>query len=420
MKKYILLTLSLLMLLPIMTGCGRKKLDEPIELIIANDIHYISPTLVDYTAYDIVGEVHPISRDGKIVHYIPEITDAFLAEVIEKRPKALILAGDLTMNGALVSHEELVKKLEAVKDTGVDVLIIPGNHDVDKTAVDYSGEELKEAPAADSAKYIELYEPLMPQTVSRDESSQSFVYEASRELWVLMLDTNTYGQNYVKDTTLAWVEEQLSEARSKNIDVIAVSHQNLYAHSTMLSFGYRLYNADKLLELYEKYEVRCNFSGHIHIQSIIDDAKVPEIVTSSMAITGTHYGKIVYNGKQIDYSAESVNVSAYAQNQSWDNPDMIDFAKYAEDYFKLCARLQVSADGDISKEKYTPSEITVMKDTYAEINTAYFEGRPIDEKAHKDGVSLWRLDKDSFVAKYIDSMLETGKKDHRSIKIKLK
>ena len=420
MKKYISLVLSLLLLIPIMTGCGRKKLEEPIELIIANDIHYISPTLVNYTAHNAVEEIDPISRDGKIVHYIPEITDAFLAEVIEKQPKALIISGDLTMNGALVSHEELVKKLLAVKDAGVDVLVIPGNHDVDRTAVDYSGDELKEAPATDSAKFIELYAPLNPESVSRDEVSQSFIYEASKELWVLMLDTNTYGQNFVKDTTLTWVEEQLAKAQDKKIDVIAVSHQNLYAHSTMLSFGYQLYNADKLRELYEKYDVRCNFSGHIHIQSIIDNVEVPEIVTSSMAITGTHYGKILYNGKQIDYSAESVNVSAYAQKQGWDNPDMIDFAKYAEDYFKLCARLQVSADGDIANNKYTAEETNLMKDTYAAINTAYFEGRPINEKAHKDGISLWRHDKDNFVAKYIDSMLESGKKDHRFIKITLK
>ena len=79
MKKYISLVLSLLLLIPIMTGCGRKKLDEPIELIIANDIHYISPTLVNYTAHNAVEEIDPISRDGQIVHYIPEITDAFLA-----------------------------------------------------------------------------------------------------------------------------------------------------------------------------------------------------------------------------------------------------------------------------------------------------------------------------------------------------
>ena len=99
---------------------------------------------------------------------------------------------------------------------------------------------------------------------------------------------------------------------------------------------------------------------------------------------------------------------------------MIDFAKYAEDYFKLCARLQVSADGDIANNKYTAEETDLMKDTYAAINTAYFEGRPINEKAHKDGISLWRHDQDNFVAKYIDSMLESGKKDHRFIKITLK
>ena len=81
MKRTLSLLLSILLLLPSLASCGRRKLDEAIEFIIANDIHYISPTLLGD------GEFfrNPTGRaDGKVVHYITDITDAFIAEVIEK------------------------------------------------------------------------------------------------------------------------------------------------------------------------------------------------------------------------------------------------------------------------------------------------------------------------------------------------
>lgn len=81
MKRTLSFLISILLLLPCLASCGRQKLDEPIELIIANDIHYISTSLLGD------GEFfkNPTGRaDGKVVHYITDITDAFIAEVIEK------------------------------------------------------------------------------------------------------------------------------------------------------------------------------------------------------------------------------------------------------------------------------------------------------------------------------------------------
>ncbi len=416
MKRKLALLLSAVILLPLLASCGRRKLDEPIELIIANDIHYISPSLLSEDGS--IAEGAQYSRDGKVVHYVSEITDAFLSEVIEKKPKALLIAGDLTLSGARTSHDELVGKLTAVKEAGVDILVIPGNHDVDKTAVDYSGEELKETESLDSTGYAELYAPLMPDTVSRDSESQSFVYEAGEKLWVLMLDTNIYGQGFAKDSTLEWTEEMLSKAQSEGIDVIAVSHQNLYAHSDMLSFGYQMYNADKLIELYKKYGVVCNFSGHIHIQSIIDDEELPEIATSALSITGLHYGKITYNGKQIEYSAESVNVSAYAESIGAADENLLRFTDYATEFFESTA--MSSAKDSLVGQGLSEADIDLMANTYAKINSAYFEGRAIDASLYEDGLALWRSKSDSFIARYIESMLSTCAKDHRQITIKLK
>jgi len=416
MKKFIALFLAAVILLPILASCGRKKLDEPIEFIIANDIHYISPSLLGDENSDLDGVQY--SRDGKIVHYISEITDAFINEVIEKKPKALILAGDLTLNGARLSHEELVGKLKSVKDAGIDVLIIPGNHDVDKTAVDYSGEKPQEAEALDSNGFIELYAQLMPDGIDCDPSSQSFIYKAAEKLWILMLDTNIYGQCYAKDLTLDWVEEKLKAAQADKIDVITVSHQNIYAHSELLSFGYQLYNADKLISLYEKYGILCNLSGHIHLQSIVDNKSVPEIATSSLAITGTHYGMISYDGRELAYRAESLNVSAYANKMGFDNADLLDFSKYATSFFEEIASKQAAeslAGSGISEEN-----IAIMAETYAKINSAYFEGKPIDKSEYSAGLEQWELYiEESFIAKYIMSMLKNPDGGGLEITIKI-
>lgn len=44
--------------------------------------------------------------DGKVVTYIDQITDAFLDEVVKLRPDALVLSGDLTLNGEKASHKD--------------------------------------------------------------------------------------------------------------------------------------------------------------------------------------------------------------------------------------------------------------------------------------------------------------------------
>ncbi len=403
MKKRIIAACLIFVLLLPLSSCGLASEDE-ITIMIANDLHYISPDLLGD------GEFfrNPQSRaDGKLVHYSLEITDAFIAEVIEKKPQALILAGDLTLNGAKLSHSELSAKLMQIKDSGIDLLIIPGNHDFDKTAVDYSGEELKAAEASTSADFYAFYDPLLPETLSREEGTFNYIYEASEDLWVLMLDSNTYAECYVTDSTFAWIEENLKKAKDADIDVIAVSHQNVYAHSDMLSFGYQLYNGSNLLALYEQYGVKCNFSAHVHIQSITGK-KLPEIVTSSLIVTGLHYGEIVSSRGKITYTAQSLVIDEAVEGFS-------SYGEYATHYFEKIAKDQ--ARTALSESGFTADEIELMAKTYAEINSAYFEGRKIKEKDYAQGIELWRMQSDAFISKYIESMLGAIDKE-QNIRIK--
>ena len=73
--------------------------------------------------------------DGKLTGYTPQLLEAFIDEVIELHPDALVLGGDVTFNGEKQSHIDLSERLRRVQDAGVQVLMMPGNHDLSKSQV---------------------------------------------------------------------------------------------------------------------------------------------------------------------------------------------------------------------------------------------------------------------------------------------
>ena len=97
------------------------------NIMLGTDIHYFSDSLTDGgPRFQEMVEY----GDGKVVTYIDQITDAFLDEVVKLRPDALVLSGDLTLNGEKASHKDLAEKLHRVENNGIPVLVIPGNHDI--------------------------------------------------------------------------------------------------------------------------------------------------------------------------------------------------------------------------------------------------------------------------------------------------
>ena len=396
----------------------QKHTQEPFSIIIATDIHYLSP---DYR-----GEYfkEPSSMfDGKVIHYSPEYFDAFLAEIIEKKPKALILSGDITLNGSLKSHEEVAKKLSYVQDCGIDVLVIPGNHDVHSIAGDYTPEEPIVVESAYAEDFMKIYENFGPsQALNKDTNTFSYIYEASPTLRILMIDTNSLGKGLVPADTLSWMETQLKDAKRAGADVIAVSHHNLHIHNELLYFSYQMYNADEVLALYEKYDVKLSLSGHIHVQSIVSaetapGTTVPEIAVGALSVCGTPYGELTYNGKELSYKTVKTDVSSYALAQNWTDENLLNFNNYSYWYFEEVARLQ-TFEGYKDSELET-DKIQLLANTFAKINSAYFVGDDIDTDTLSAGIDLWSKNENGFFYKYIQSMLAEDKVNNQTITIRL-
>lgn len=390
-----------------------KQTQSPISIIVASDMHYLSP---DYRG-EYFKEPNAMF-DGKVIHYSSEYFDAFLAEVIEKHPQALILSGDITLNGSQKSHQEVTSKLKKVQEAGIDVLVIPGNHDLHTAAGDYTPEEPLLVEGTDAALFTQMYETFGPaQAISRDENSFSYVYEATPYLRILMIDTNTDVKCQVGSETLTWIENELKKAKAAGADVIGVTHQNLHIHNELLYFSYQLYNADKLFALFEKYDVDLNLSGHIHVQSIVTDSTVPEIAVGSLAICGTPYGELLYDGKQISYTTAKTKVSDYALANGWNDENLLDFENYSMFYFEEVGRLQNYAS--FSETDLTEEEKSLLADTFAKINALYFLGEPFDITEFSDGIALWKKQENDFTSQYIETMIKEAEVGNQTLTIKL-
>ena len=95
----------------------------------------------------------------------------------------------------------------------------------------------------------------------------------------------------VPSETLAWIADQLEQAKRSGCRVIAVSHQNLLDHSSLISTGFTIDNAEAAPAPETEWPVLCHLSGHIHMQHMAKSASgLCDIATSSLAVSPNQYG----------------------------------------------------------------------------------------------------------------------------------
>lgn len=408
MVKNVALILCCLMLLPL--SCSYAG-SEDVRVIVATDLHYLAPELTDGgPLYHRLIE----NGDGKVMAYSEELIEAFLQQVIDRKPDALILSGDLTFNGERKSHEELAEKLARVEQSGISVFVIPGNHDLNNpNAASYFGEGYRRVDSTSSQEFRAIYYPYgYEDAIARDSESSSYVVPVSSELRILMVDVNaTYPQGEVPEKTVVWIGDQLARAQRDGCRVIAVSHQNLFDHSSLISSGFTISNADALYSCYENSPVICNLSGHIHMQHMRKSKlDMWDIATSALSVSPNQYGMVILSDESLTYRTEVVDVSAWAREQEMDDPNLLSFADYAEGFFKDTARRQALR---VLANDAAPEQLA---DFFSEINAAYFAGHMdlfiVDEQI----LSRWQR-QTAFLARYLDSIVQEPRRNHCELTI---
>lgn len=411
MKKIILL-MAVILCMPVISSCTKEegRNTPSFTLIHASDLHYIADELTDHgkSFTDLLNQ-----GDGKLTFYCDELTEAFLSEVIDQKPDALVISGDLTFNGAVQSHKALAEKLKKVEAAGIDVFVLSGNHDVyNHNAASFAKDSYTFVPHAESEDFKEIYADFgFDEAIAQDQTSLSYVVQLNENTRLLMLDTNSKDTPCgIADSSLLWVEKQLKDAKEAGQYMLAFSHQNLMQHS-MFKRGYVIQGAEEIIRLFEAYGVELSLCGHLHMQHTMTKDTLTEIAVSSLAVTPCQYGLLQAEKGSLTYQTQSVDVEAWAKEQGSQDENLLNFKDYAQSYMDAMTTRQ--SYHQLIQSDFTPEEQQLMIDYACKANRAYFAGdmsgflNENDEKAFK----LWESS-DTFSAAYIASMAEEFGKNH--------
>ncbi len=263
---------------PLIGGINDHYNFNPGELKIAvlSDLHYMDPSLLreDGSAFQMY-----LMQDRKLLAESSAILDEIINELLVEKPDLVLISGDLTKDGELVSHQAVIKQLRILEANRIKVLVVPGNHDINNPdAVLFDGDNTEPVPNISPEQFSSLYaEYGYGSAIARDPNSLSYISEPFKNFFVLAIDANEYYDNTseysvtagkIKDATMDWITSQLASLKSKKgKTVIGMMHHGVIEHfmgESVIFPDYlvddRFTRADELMQA----GLKVIFTGHFH------------------------------------------------------------------------------------------------------------------------------------------------------------
>jgi predicted MPP superfamily phosphohydrolase len=260
-----------------------------------------------------------LAEDRKMLAESTEIMQAAIDAIKNESASFVLLAGDMTKDGELSSHELVVNYLEQLEAAGKQVYVVPGNHDINNGAsVRYVGDIMERVPNITPAEFAEMYKDFgYKEALYRDPSSLSYVAELQPGLWLLALDGCRYAENVENEepitdgkfsvATMDWIEDMLEKTALGNKAVIVMVHHGVIEHYVGQEKNYGDYLLDdypEISKLFATYNARLVFTGHYHAQDITEarwtapDKFVFDIETGSLVTYPSPYRIVTIDSSQ--------------------------------------------------------------------------------------------------------------------------
>ena len=320
---------ALLIVALLLTGCAveteivvpeNTPLPEPegLRIAVASDLH-LNPDNTEK------------GEEVYAVLYSPELLDALLWDARQQEAEILLLTGDLVNDGKQHRLDLLAEKLHQAEETGMDVYVLPGNHD------------LGPATQTDFAATLEDFG--FAEAFSRDPASLSYCVIRDG-LMILMMDTGGYGARcidlpgaeipesedaFFSEKTLSWVERMLKTAGERDLHVLCAGHYNLLTDiSRQPESGFFVENGPQFADLLREYRVPLYLSGHMHTRGYYRENGLSELLTEYLLSYPTGYSILDLTESGIGYQPRRVNVDAWAVETGEEDPHLIGFAAWQQ------------------------------------------------------------------------------------------
>lgn len=404
------------------------------RIVIATDIHYLAKSLSGNRGKSF--QEYVMAGDGQVLQHGWEILDAFIEDMLADPPDLIIMSGDLTLNGEWKSHMELAQKLGRLKAAGIQVLVIPGNHDINNPeARSFSKDGADRTETITAGEFAEIYADFGYEAAdSKDSASLSYVYELDDYYRIMMLDSCQYEPEnqiggMIKDGTYDWMEEQLEEAWEQGAQVITVSHHNLHDQSGVSREFYdncTIEHNEELVQVLSDWQVRLHLSGHLHLQHYMEDSGIYEIVTGSLVMAPCQYGelKIMEDGTYA-YTGKKVDVDGWAARHVYKNRELADFTQFSENFLRKVTYKHAVEDlrsHTLNRDLFLGDDrISEMASFYAELCVYYYSGRMYeiaDEMKKQKEYEYWnQVDYVSELSDFLQNILNDEAKDYSHLEI---
>lgn len=392
------------------------------EIWVITDVHFLSqklrddgPRFVDFIR----------SGDGKNLLVLDTLLSGFMKLVEAHHPQALLVTGDLTLNGEKESHEDLATLFRQIEGLGTAVYVIPGNHDIQNPwarGIKQSG--MYRAQSITVAEFASIYADFgYAEALSRDESTLSYLIEPLAGLQVLMLDTCKYDDNLVlgspqpggqiTEKTRAWIRMLALSAMQNGKQMIVAMHHPILEHNPMVKNGFVIDDNLNLLKFFSSLHIRTFLSGHIHIQDIISEelptGTMLDITTNALSVYPHNFAKISEKDGVFTYEA----VSLSAQREIFGE----DFSTSLKDFF--LARSNRMAQRSLQPGQFNAEEEELIKLAVANANMNFFSGKERADAISKLQLDLLLSENDSFQSQYVLSILEDSPPSDQTVTVQL-
>jgi 3',5'-cyclic AMP phosphodiesterase CpdA len=377
-----------------------------VKIAVSSDLHFLSKNLYDCekaknSMYYGDGQTQMLNGT--------KLIQQMLLEIYEQQVDVLVLAGDMTLNGERKSHEDMAKLLENVREYGIPVYVLPGNHDIGRMdAKGYKGDESYSVPSVTEEEFVEIYQDFgYGQAISRDPYSLSYVVKLSDENWLFCLDNccrvdgtpQRYGK--ISEMSLIWLEEMLKKAREFGIYPIVAGHYNLAYHNQMFRDGFTMRNHERIGALLRKYDTVLYLSGHMHMQHMEFQSEILDIATSAPVTYPHQYGILeISDGRKISYHTRQIHMT---ENERRNYRNF-----YVENFLDQVLQ-NLNEKNDLTEEEKIRMSVLAAK-----MNLAYFSGNfyKIEFKDSEEWKLWMNKANDSFFYRYLKSMLKDSMRNH--------
>ncbi len=276
------------------TGFAADKKDITIGTI--SDIHYYADSLkgnrTEAYQNQVAGSTTTLDLTAAC---LDTALESMAKELDSENNPYLLISGDLTYQGEYASHVELIEKLEKwEKQTGIDIIVTNGNHDINNAKAYTFENDVKENTRITTPEdFRELYENLgfdlayhtYTPPVGKKQGGMSYSVRLDGGYRLIVLDTNIYTADCTKDGTdehetgqaisddlLEWALAECADAKACGEEIIGMSHSPLVDHigsyQEKLLTGFIIRDWEEKTTALAEAGLHFNFCGHQHLNDV--------------------------------------------------------------------------------------------------------------------------------------------------------